>query len=121
MELIQMESNRMERYRDARLEVNFHTRGVLVDGAPVHLTRMEFSLLAQLAQNAGEIVPRETLMLDVWGYGPEIHSRTMDVHLRRLRVKLGTYSRQHIETVFGLGYRLQPCSMPGTLTRAAGA
>jgi DNA-binding response OmpR family regulator len=45
----------------------------------------------------------------------------MDVHLRRLRVKLGSYSRQHIETVFGLGYRLQPCGMPVTLTHAAGA
>jgi DNA-binding response OmpR family regulator len=121
MEVIQMESNRMERYRDARLEVNFHTQGVLLDGVPVRLTRMEFSLLAQLARKAGEIVPREALMLNVWGYGPEIHSRTMDVHLRRLRVKLGSYSRQHIETVFGLGYRLQPCSAPQALTQAAGA
>ena len=121
MELIQMESNRVERYRDARLEVDFHRQVVLLDGAPVHLTRMEFALLAQLGRNAGGIVPRDTLMLNVWGYGPEIHTRTMDVHLRRLRVKLGSYSRQHIETVFGLGYRLQPCSIPRTLTHAAGA
>jgi DNA-binding response OmpR family regulator len=121
MELIQMESNRVERYRDARLEVDFHTQGVLLDGAPIHLTRMEFALLSQLARKAGEIVSRDALMLTVWGYGPEIHSRTMDVHLRRLRVKLGAYSRQHLETVFGLGYRLQPSSMSGTLTHAAGA
>jgi len=121
MELIQMESNRLDRYRDARLEVNFHTRAVLLDSAPVHLTRMEFALLSQLARTAGEIVPKGTLMLNVWGYGPEIHTRTMDVHLRRLRVKLGSYSRQHIETVFGLGYRLQPCNSPVALTRAAGA
>jgi two-component system phosphate regulon response regulator PhoB len=59
-------------------------------------------------------------MLHVWGYGPEIHTRTMDVHLRRLRVKLGSYSRQHIETVFGLGYRLQPCNAPMGLTSRAG-
>jgi two-component system phosphate regulon response regulator PhoB len=121
MELFQMEPNRVERYRDDRLEVDFHSDAVLVDGAPVHLTRMEFALLAQLARKPGEIVSREALMLNVWGYGPEIHSRTMDVHLRRLRVKLGTYSKQHIETVFGLGYRLQPCSIPGRLTQAAGA
>jgi two-component system phosphate regulon response regulator PhoB len=82
---------------------------------------MEFDLLAQLARNAGEILSRDTLMLNVWGYGPEIHTRTMDVHLRRLRVKLGPYSRQHIETVFGLGYRLQPSSVPRTLANAAGA
>jgi two-component system phosphate regulon response regulator PhoB len=100
MELFQMEPNRVERYRDARLEVDFHRHTVLLDGSPVHLTRLEFDLLAQLA-----------LMLNVWGYGPEIHTRTMDVHLRRLRVKLGSYSRQHIETVFGLGYRLQPCKV----------
>ena len=121
MELFQMESNRVEPYRDARLEVDFHTQAVFLDGTIVHLTRMEFSLLAQLARTAGQIVSRDTLMLNVWGYGPEIHTRTMDVHLRRLRVKLGSYSRQHLETVFGLGYRLQPCSIPGTLTHAAGA
>ncbi|HTT60330.1 MAG TPA: winged helix-turn-helix domain-containing protein [Bryobacteraceae bacterium] len=121
MEVIRMESYRVERYRDARLEVDFHRQTVLLDGAPIHLTRMEFELLAQLARTAGEIVSRETLMLDVWGYGPEIHSRTMDVHLRRLRIKLGSYSRQHIETVFGLGYRLQPCKPERALTCAAGA
>jgi DNA-binding response OmpR family regulator len=120
MELIQMESTRVERYRDARLEVDFQRQAVYLDGAPVHLTRLEFALLADLARTAGKIVPREMLMLRVWGYGPEIHSRTMDVHLRRLRVKLGAYSRQHIETVFGLGYRLQPCSVQMGLTSRAG-
>jgi two-component system, OmpR family, phosphate regulon response regulator PhoB len=121
MELFQMEPNRIERYRDARLEVDFQTQGVLLDGVPVHFTRMEFALLAQLARTPGEIVSRDALMLDVWGYGPETHSRTMDVHLRRLRVKLGSYSRQHIETVFGLGYRLQPCNASQTMPRAARA
>jgi DNA-binding response OmpR family regulator len=119
MELIQMESNRVERYRDARLEVDLHAHAVVLDGAPVHLTPLEFALLAQLARNAGEIVSRERLMLLVWGYGPEIHSRTMDVHLRRLRVRLGSYSRQ-IETVFGLGYRLQPYSQPQAILHATG-
>lgn len=121
MELIQMEPNRIGLYRDARLEMNFQTRAVVLDSAPVHLTRMEFALLSQLARKAGEIVSREVLMMNVWGYGPEIHTRTMDVHLRRLRVKLGSYSRQHIETIFGLGYRLQPSSAAASLTHAAGA
>ena len=111
-----MESSRVERYRDARLDMDFRRQALLLDGSPVHLTRLEFELLAQLARNAGQIVSREALMLNVWGYGPEIRPRTMDVHLRRLRVKLGSYSRQHIETVFGLGYRLQPCKVPETLT-----
>jgi len=121
MDVIQMESNRVERYRDARLEVDFHGKTVWLDRAPVHLTRLEFQLLAILVRNSGEIVSRDTLMLDVWGYGPEVHSRTMDVHLRRLRVKLGSYGRGHIETVFGLGYRLQPCFEEEILSHAAGA
>jgi len=121
MELIQMESNRVRRYRDARLEVDFCTQAVLLDGVSVHLTALEFGLLAHLARNAGEIVTRDTLMLSVWGYGPEIHTRTMDVHLRRLRVKLESYSKRHLETILGSGYRLLPCSAPVTLTHAAGA
>jgi DNA-binding response OmpR family regulator len=121
MEVIQMDSNRVERYRDARMEVDFHSQTVWLDRAPVRLTRLEFQLLAMLIRNTGEIVPRYTLMLDVWGYGPDVHSRTMDVHLRRLRVKLGSYGRQHVETVFGLGYRLQPCFTEAVLSQAAGA
>ena len=121
MEVIQMDSNRQERYNDARLEIDFQSRTVALDRTAVHLTPMEFGLLTTLARHAGDIVSRESMMLNVWGYGPEIRTRTMDVHLRRLRVKLGSYSRQHIETVFGLGYRLQPCYAPAVLTHAAGA
>jgi len=117
MELIRMEPNRLDRYRDARLDVDFHARAVALDERPIRLTPLEFALLATLARQAGNVVSRDALMLNVWGYGPEIHTRTMDVHLRRLRVKLGTYSRHHIETVFGLGYRLQPClAQPATAT-----
>lgn len=121
MELIQMESNRPERYRDSRLEVDLRSREVAVDGVTVRLTPMEFALLGALARHAGEIVSRERLMSDIWGYGPEIRTRTMDVHLRRLRVKLGSYSRHHVETVFSLGYRLQPCVAQADLPRASGA
>lgn len=119
MELIQMDSNLARRYEDARLQIDFQSQAVRLDGSPVHLTPMEFGLLTQLAQKPGDIVSRDTLMLNVWGYGPEIHSRTMDVHLRRLRVKLGSYSRRHVETVFSLGYRLQPCNEGVALAHAA--
>jgi len=121
MEVIQMESNRNERFRDARLDMDFQSQIVWLDRAPVHLTRLEFELLAMLVRNAGEIVPRNLLMQRVWGYGPEVHSRTMDVHLRRLRVKLGSYGKHQIETVFGLGYRLQPSATEAPFSRAAGA
>ncbi|HUO33240.1 MAG TPA: winged helix-turn-helix domain-containing protein [Bryobacteraceae bacterium] len=121
MELLQMESNRLDRYRDARLDVNYATRTVAMDRATIHLTRMEFELLSMLTRRAGEVVPKDTLLMTIWGYGPDIQSRTLNVHLRRLRVKLGTYSKQHLETVFGLGYRLQPCYAPAELSQAAGA
>jgi DNA-binding response OmpR family regulator len=79
-----------------------------VDSRPTPLTRKEFELLALLARNAGEILPREVLLARVWGYGPEIRTRTLDVHIRRLRKKLVGYGDQYIETIFGVGYRFQP-------------
>jgi len=108
MEVIQIGGNRTERYVDPRLEVDFHTRTVILDSRPVKLTNLEVRLLVRLAQDAGDIVPRATLLQSVWGYGSEIRTRTLDVHIRRLRRKLKDYSRQHIETIFGIGYRLQP-------------
>ncbi|HTT62608.1 MAG TPA: winged helix-turn-helix domain-containing protein [Bryobacteraceae bacterium] len=108
IEVIQIDANRTERYSDPRLTVDFRTKTVTLDLKPVELTKMEFRLLALLAENAGEVVPRASLLRDVWGYGPGICTRTLDVHVRRLRAKLGDYSRQHIETIFSVGYRLQP-------------
>ena len=66
----------------------------------------------QLVQHAGEIIPRDALLLRVWGYGSEIRTRTLDVHVRRLRKKLGGYADQYIETIFGIGYRFQPFHAP---------
>jgi len=108
MEVIQIDTNRAERYCDARLEIDFRSGSVRLDSRPVNLTKMEFRLLARLARDAGEIVARQALLRDVWEYSPEIHTRTLDVHMRRLRGKLRDHSRQHIETIFGIGFRLQP-------------
>jgi len=109
-ELVQIDSSRKQRYRDSRLEVEFHTQAAVVDGKLVELTNLEYRLLAMLAENAGEVVPRASLLMTVWGYGPNIRTRTLDVHIRRLRSKLGNTGRQQIETIFGIGYRLQPWS-----------
>ena len=119
-EVIQMDASRLERYYDPRLEIDFRIRTVNLDSRPVNLTKMEFRLLTLLAQNVGEIVPRSELLKSVWGYGSDIRTRTLDVHIRRLRRKLRDYSRQHIETIFGIGYRLQPARDP-RLSRVAGA
>jgi DNA-binding response OmpR family regulator len=95
-------------YRDAHVELDFRGGALSVDTQPVKLTRKERELLALLAQNAGEIIPREVLLLRIWGYGQGIRTRTLDVHIRRLRKKLGAYGDRYIETIFGVGYRFQP-------------
>ncbi|MEO7651227.1 MAG: winged helix-turn-helix domain-containing protein [Bryobacteraceae bacterium] len=97
-----------ERYQDSHLEVDFARALAALDSKRIILTRKEYELLSLLVQNAGEIIPRDALLWRVWGYSHEIRTRTLDVHIRRLRKKLGTYSDQYIETIFGIGYRFQP-------------
>ena len=94
-------------YQDEHLAFDFQKGSVSLDAQPMVLTRKEQELLALLVQNAGEIVPRDVLLMRVWGYSREIRTRTLDVHIRRLRKKLGRYGDQYIETIFGVGYRFQ--------------
>jgi DNA-binding response OmpR family regulator len=111
MALVQIASH-PERYQDAHLDVDFEHRLARLDVKPLDLTRKEYDLLAMLVANAGDIVPRDTLLMRVWGYSNQIRTRTLDVHIRRLRKKLGAYSEQYIETIFGVGYRFQPYRAP---------
>jgi DNA-binding response OmpR family regulator len=99
-------------YHDEHLTVEFDQQMVALDSQRVRLTRKEYELLALLVQHAGEIIPREALLMRVWGYGADIRTRTLDVHVRRLRKKLGIYAGQYIETIFGVGYRFQPYHAP---------
>ena len=99
-------------YRDAHLSVDFEHQAAALDTERMSLTRKEYDLLALLVQHAGEIIPREALLMQIWGYGGEIRTRTLDVHVRRLRKKLGDYADQYIETIFGIGYRFQPFHAP---------
>ena len=99
---------RSERYQDPHLEVDFARAAASLDARRMVLTRKEYELLSLLVQNAGEIIPREALLWRIWGYSTQIRTRTLDVHIRRLRKKLGGYSEQYIETIFGIGYRFQP-------------
>jgi len=101
-------SNFLPPYRDEHLTIDFDQAAVILDGVRMTLTRKEYELLSLLVRHAGEIIPRDALLLQVWGYGCEIRTRTLDVHVRRLRQKLGGYAGQYIETIFGIGYRFQP-------------
>ncbi len=105
---LQTASNSPYRYQDSHLELDFVRKQASLDSHRLTLTRKEYDLLALLVENAGEIIPRPVLLQRVWGYSDEIRTRTLDVHVRRLRKKLGSYSEQYIETIFGIGYRFQP-------------
>ena len=96
------------RYQDAHLTVDFEREVAYLDGAPLRLTFKAYSLLAFLVRHSGELVRREELLMLVWGYTSDIRTRTLDVHIRRLRKSLGGYGTSYIETIFGIGYRFQP-------------
>lgn len=98
-------------YDDGSLRIDPSSFSVVVDGKEVRLTRKEFALLEELARNAGRVMMRDTLLERVWGLSYYGDSRTLDVHIRRLRQKLG--KPEAIETVTGIGYRLKA---PGTRT-----
>ncbi len=105
---LQIATMHEQRYHDQHLDMDFEHKVALLDAKPLGLTRKEYDLLALLIQNAGEVVSRETLLLRVWGYSNQIRTRTLDVHIRRLRKKLGEHSGTYIETIFSVGYRFQP-------------
>jgi len=91
-------------YQGERLTADFEAVAVAVDGDHVRLTRREFELLRYLVQNKNRVVSRDRLLERVWGYDRLVETRSVDVHVGRLRSKLGAAGRQ-IETVVGLGYR----------------
>ena len=105
-------ASQLQSYGDEHLSFDFQQQVVMLDGRRMTLTRKEYDLLSLLVQFAGQIVPREALLQQVWGYSPEIRTRTLDVHVRRLRKKLGSYADRYIETIFGIGYRFQPFHAP---------
>jgi DNA-binding response OmpR family regulator len=91
-------------YRGDHLNADFDAVAVTVDGSAIRLTRREFELLRYLVQNKNRVVSRDRLLERVWGYDRLVETRSVDVHVGRLRGKLGSAGRQ-IETVVGLGYR----------------
>src|SRR5690606_25183888 len=94
----------MALYRGRHLTADFDAVQITVDDAPVRLTRREFDLLRCLVEHRHRVLSRDRLLERVWGYGCPIETRAVDVHVGRLRAKLGVAGQQ-IETVVGLGYR----------------
>jgi len=98
------EAARAATYKGKHLEADFDAVAVTVDGTAVRLTRREFELLRFLVENRNRVLSRDRLLERVWGYDRFIETRSVDVHVGRLRAKLGVAGQQ-IETVIGLGYR----------------
>jgi len=106
---------------DQETSTEIHASGVVIDeasytarvgGQPLNLTYKEFELLKYLAQHPGRVFTRDQLLHEVWGYDYYGGTRTVDVHVRRLRAKLGSDHEQLIGTVRNVGYRF-------TLVRAS--
>jgi len=98
-----------ERYDDGQLAIDFANVLATCDGAPVKLTNKEFRLLVALAKKRGRVITRQQLLDQVWGYTYYGDARTLDVHIRRLRQKLGACG-DCIETLVGVGYRFLGCA-----------
>ena len=88
------------------VEIDKDAHTVTLDGEPVDLTATEYKLLVTLADRRGRVQSRAQLLEIVWESAPDIQTRTVDMHVQRLRAKLGP-SGEMIETVRGFGYRLR--------------
>lgn len=86
------------------MTINLATYQVTVAGEPIDLTYLEYALLSFLVTHSGRTYSRDALLRHVWGFDYYGGSRTVDVHVRRVRAKLGPELAQHLETVRGVGY-----------------
>jgi len=102
--LRRVEKDALSNYKDDKMTIDFADMRVTCIDENVKLTRKEFALLTHLIKNAGRVATRQNLLDNVWGYSYFGDTRTLDVHIRRLRQKLGDCGNC-IETVVGVGYR----------------
>jgi DNA-binding response OmpR family regulator len=95
-----------ERIKMGTMVIDLAAHEVAVDGRSLELTHQEFALLSFLAQNRGRVFTRDQLLSRVWGVDYYGGSRTVDIHVRRLRMKLGS-AAEPIQTVRGVGYKMK--------------
>jgi DNA-binding response OmpR family regulator len=96
-------------YEDAALRIDTRAFRVWAHGSEVKVPKREIELLWALVRNRGVVISRDRLLAEVWGMAEDVETRTIDVHIRSLRRKLGAES---IATVVGFGYRYDPPSSP---------
>ena len=94
-----------DEYRFENLYINPQKHIVLVGSQPIELTFKEFEILLLMMKNQGTVFSRNTLLEQVWGFNYDGESRTVDVHIKTLRTKLGT-AGELVKTVRGLGYKI---------------
>jgi len=94
------------------ITLNLTTYSVDVEKKALILTAKEFDLLYVLMKNAGRILTREFLLERIWGYAVDVSTRTVDVHIRRLRKKLGNKNAALIQTFRGVGYKFKEDGRP---------
>ncbi|MFA5035412.1 MAG: response regulator [Candidatus Margulisiibacteriota bacterium] len=93
-------------FKAPQLELDIEKHEVRVAGKPIELTAKEFALLHYLWENEGKVFSRERLLDTVWGIDVAIETRTVDVHVRRLREKLGK-AEKYVHTLRGVGYKFE--------------
>lgn len=106
-----LETSEDEVYEDLHLKVDRPGHAVAVDGEQVHLTKKELDLLWLLIRSRARVVSRETILTRLWDYATDVETRTVDVHVRSLRKKIG---EDAIETIVGVGYRFRERRDGGT-------
>ena len=103
---IEKKSKGLENLKIGPLEIDVEKFAVKIDTRQKFFPRKEFQLLYYLASNPGKVINRETLLKEIWGNDVYVIDRTIDVHIRKIREKLGKHS-EIIETIKGVGYRFK--------------
>jgi two-component system alkaline phosphatase synthesis response regulator PhoP len=103
----QLNSEKSESYQFANMEHLPNTHLLIRDGRKIELTILENRILLYFLKNKNKVINREELMMEVWGYNADVNTRTLDMHIVRLRKKIETNpdSPQYLQTVRGIGYK----------------
>ena len=103
----QLNSEKSESYHFANMEHLPNTHLLIKEGRKIELTILENRILLYFLKNKNKVINREELMMEVWGYNADVNTRTLDMHIVRLRKKIETNpdSPQYLQTVRGIGYK----------------